>query len=175
MELPVHRGRKFERETNQGLQDSAVSDNQDVLVVVFLAKFIQHGLNTNRQPFESLAVGRGVFEDVGFPRRERFGVFGFDLVVGQAFPIAKVDFTQAWVGMNLCRANYFCGFGGALQIAGVDGVELLSGESFRESLRLLASRFIERDVALTLKALGEIPVGLSVADEEDFHGVKGLD
>ena len=47
MELPVHRWRKFEGETNQGLQHAAVSDDQNVLVVVFLAEFIQHGLDTN--------------------------------------------------------------------------------------------------------------------------------
>jgi len=49
---------------------------------------------------------------------------------------------------------------------------LLGGESLRERGGLFTSRFVERDVALTLKALVKVPVGLSVADEKKFHGLN---
>jgi len=55
----------------------------------------------------------------------------------------------------------------ARQRAGVDGVEPSAGECAARRLGLRASRRVQRDVAGSLDALGEIPVGLAVPHQRD--------
>ena len=65
------------------------------------------------------------------------------------------------------RGNGACRLDGAAQVAGVDGVEPLTGEVVGQGASLLAAAGVQRSVGVALDAPFRVPVGLAVAREED--------
>ena len=94
----------------------------------------------------------------------------FDLGPGQSLEAAEAALAQRHLGAQ--RQPRALGqrtrrVGGALQVAGIDGVEPFIGQRTRQPPRLLAAGGIELDVDLALDARLRVPVGLAVAHGDD--------
>lgn len=97
------------------------------------------------------------------------------LLVGEPFPGAEVPLTEVADRDDVEAAGLRDDPGGlvrASEVARVDGVEVLAGQLVGEGTRLGAPGLVEGRVRVTLDAALAIPVGLSVAGEEDpRHGL----
>jgi hypothetical protein len=95
-----------------------------------------------------------------------------DLRVAETFPGTEVPFAQGrerrhWEAVSVRDDSR--GLIGAREIACVDRFERFAGQLFREGPRLLAARVVQRSVRVALQPAAEIPVGLTVAHEEDLR------
>src|SRR4029079_2536033 len=97
-----------------------------------------------------------------------------ELVDRPALPAAEVPLAQVRVEHDReiePQRQDLRRFAGAIQVARVDGVDLLALELLGERARLLASALVERRVRLALDPLLGVPVRLAVADEQDGRGL----
>lgn len=150
----------------QGAERAAVRDDQDP----FPGVRVRDPLDSAPYPCEVVLTGLAVV--LGRP-----GEALLDLRVGQPRPGADVDLPQAWV----CGYRYIAGgdddlgrLRGTLQVARVDGVELDVCQSAGKLVSLRTPGLVERRIGVPLVATVAVPVGLSVADEEELgHGRLG--
>ncbi len=103
------------------------------------------------------------------PGRQHGRVTGGDLGIGQALPGAEADLTQARLDRD--RAGMAAGDGpggdqGALQIAGKNSPDRLTGQALGQGGCLALPNRVERHVVLALEALGGVPIRQPVADEQ---------
>ena len=93
-----------------------------------------------------------------------------DLVPGQAFELAEGPLAQRGVGAQ--RQGEALGqrarrVGRALQVAGIDGVDVLACQRQRDAARLFTAGAVQPDVDLALDARGHVPRGFAVAHGDD--------
>ena len=100
-----------------------------------------------------------------------------DLGAGQSGPGADVDLSQAGVldkTQLTAGDDDSSGLGGPPEIAGVRDVQRLVHQRARQLSRLLPPGVVQRRIGVALVPAVPVPVGLSVADDDEL-GHVGLD
>ena len=101
-------------------------------------------------------------------------VFGPSFMVG-AFEFAEETFFQIVVKNNRTAVvdDDFGGLGGASEWRTVAYINLIGRKFVAERFGLLDAGRVEWDVGLPLRDFFEIPIGLAVANEIEFHAFFG--
>ena len=110
------------------------------------------------------------------PLRPQLWVLCLNFEGAQAIENAKVLFAQASSGLagaGQGAGQRLCGLSRAQQVAAVqmEGLRPVGAlQMVTHALRLLVADVVQRNVDLPLKAQGPVPVGFSMANQQQFGG-----
>ena len=142
---------------------TAVRDDKDGAVRVLAGDLLERFEDAPVHLLTRLAVPERAVRDL-------LGEALLDLRVAQAFPGAEVPLTQVRERRHLKAVRLGDDarrLAGPREVARVDRLERLIRELLGQGPRLLAARVVKGPVGVTLESPAEVPVGLTVAHEED--------
>ena len=121
---------------------------------------------------QALAAGHLQLGWLIAPAGEKIAVVLLDLVEGQPFQMAMVEFANACLDHHrkfVMFADDFSGPPRPLQVAGIDTMNLFLAQSRGERFGLTQPDVAQIAIARTLAAVFEIPIGCAMAHKNDLH------